>query len=357
MVAVQAGQDGQTHEGHGEQVARAELERSLRQRLRQQEHRDGGEQAADSGGQQRHTEGLARFAALRHRITVKRGRRGRRNARNLEQDRGDRTARDGRAIDRDEENNRRNRFHRVGEGQAEGNRHRGGNTRQRAEDRAQDDGDADHQEHARIKDRRTTGGQKLSHTHDIVASLKDILDRRDHRFKRQREVAQEADGAARQVDAEHAAEHDVEHHRDAHGSNQQTENVLLAKQQAVEEKNEHRSYDKADRLQNEGRGHHDHNAQEQLALEEVGDALCKSAEGEIRIALVLLDDLDDVDDDADLKQNDDRLWPDVRLKRVGVPRHTRRNRRFKHVREEREAKEDEEQNVDNQFKHSAATPL
>ena len=113
----------------------------------------------------------------------------------------------------------------------------------------------------------------------------------------------------------------------------------------------------ADRLQHEGRGHHDHNAQEQLALEEVGDALCKSAEGEIRIALVLLDDLDDVDDDADLKQNDDRLWPDVRLKRVGVPRHTRRNRRFKHMREEREAKEDEEQNVDNQFKHSAATPL
>ena len=81
------------------------------------------------------------------------------------------------------------------------------------------------------------------------------------------------------------------------------------------------------------------------------------AERKFRLAFVLLDDLDDVHDQADLKQNDDRLRPNVRLKRVGVSRDTRGNRGFQHMGEEREAKEDEEQNVDNQFKHSAATPL
>ena len=116
MVAVQTRQDRQAHERHGEQVARAELECGLRQRLRQQEHRDGGEQAADGGGQQRHAQRLARFAALRHGIAVKRRRRGRGNARNLEQNRGDRAARDGRAVNRDEEDDGRNRLHRVGEG-------------------------------------------------------------------------------------------------------------------------------------------------------------------------------------------------------------------------------------------------
>ena len=356
VVAVQARQDRQTHERHGEQVARAELERGLRQRLRQQEHRDGGEQAADGGSQQRHAQRLARFAALRHGIAVKCRRRGRGDARNLEQNRGDRAARDGRAIDRNEEDDGRNRLHRVGEGQAEGNRHRRGNARQRAEDRTEDDGDADHQEHARIKYCGCAGGQKLSHTHNAVASLKDVLDRSHDGFEPQRKVAQEADRAARQVDAEHAAENDVEHQRDAHRRNQQADDVLFAQQQTVEEEDEQRGHDEADSLQNEGGGDHDHDAQEQLALEEAGDAPHKSAQREIRIALVLLDDLDDVYDQADLKQNDDCLWPNVRLERIGVIRHFGGNRRFQHMGEKRVAKEDEEQNVDNQFKHSAVTP-
>ena len=87
-----------------------------------------------------------------------------------------------------------------------------------------------------------------------------------------------------------------------------------------------------------------------LLLRKPGILPTKSAQREIRIALVLLDDLDDVHNQADLKQNDDRLRPNVRLKRVGVSRDTRGNRGFQHMGEEREAKEDEEQNVDNQFK-------
>ena len=91
------------------------------------------------------------------------------------------------------------------------------------------------------------------------------------------------------------------------------DDVLFAQQQTVEEEDEQRGHDEADGLQNEGGGDHDHDAQEQLALEEAGDAPHKSAQREIRIALVLLDDLDDVHDQADLKQNDDCLWPNVRL--------------------------------------------
>ena len=86
-------------------------------------------------------------------------------------------------------------------------------------------------------------------------------------------------------------------------------------------------------------------------------ALGKSGEGKIRIALILANDLNDVDNQTNLKQNDNRLRPNVRLKHVGVFSHLDRDRRFQHMREERKAKEDDEQNVDNQLKHSATTPF
>ena len=96
--------------------------------------------------------------------------------------------------------------------------------------------------------------------------------------------------------------------------------------------------------------------EKQLAFEKRRDASDERAERKFRLSPVLLDDLDDVHDQADLKQNDDYLGPNVRLKHVGVFSHLDRDRRFQHMREERKAKEDDEQNVDNQFKHSAVTP-
>ena len=107
----------------------------------------------------------------------------------------------------------------------------------------------------------------------------------------------------------------------------------------------------------EKKNFHNHNAEKQFAFEERRHALGKCAERKLRVAFVLSDNLDDVDQQADFKQNDNRLRPDVRLERIGIARDTRGHSRFQHVGKERIAKEDEEQNVDNQFKHSAVTPL
>lgn len=104
------------------------------------------------------------------------------------------------------------------------------------------------------------------------------------------------------------------------------------------------------------RDNDDHHAHEHLAGEELGHTLQERGDGEIFLALVLLDDFVDVDGNADQQQDDDGLGPHVRLKRIGVIFGHGRHRRLEHVRKVREHEEDEQQNVDNQFKQSASAP-
>ena len=166
MIGVKHHQDRKTEEGDGEEVALPEGQRRFCQRLGQEEHDQRGEEAADRGGDQRHAQGLAGFAALGHGISVKgRGRRGG-HAGDLEEDRRDGAARDGRAVDRDEEDDGGHRAHRIGEGEAQGHGHGGRNAGQGAEDGAQDDGQHDHQEHgAAAPDCAKAGSKHLTQTH------------------------------------------------------------------------------------------------------------------------------------------------------------------------------------------------
>ena len=168
VIGIQHHQDGKAQEGNGKHVAVAEGQGGLAQRRAQQEHDQGGEQAADGGGQQGHAQGLARFAALGHGIAVKGGRRGRRHAGDLEQDGRDGAAGDGRAVDGRQEHDGGHRAHGVGEGEAQGHGHGGRHAGQGAEDGAQNDGHDDHQEHgASAPDCAKAGNKHLTSTHGL----------------------------------------------------------------------------------------------------------------------------------------------------------------------------------------------
>ena len=147
---------------------RLEGERELRQRLRQEDEEEEAGHAADEARHERDAERLAREALLLHLVAVDEGRGRVAGAGRADQDRRDRAAVLRADIGRDQEDEGRDRVHRVGEGQ-EQRHHDGG---RQAGERAAEDAPG----HA--EDRHQPGGRRR---HDVPGDpqrFHDVLSRR-----------------------------------------------------------------------------------------------------------------------------------------------------------------------------------
>ena len=189
MIRIQHNQDAQAQEGDGEHIAVAKCQSRLAQGAGQHEHHQGGEQAADGGGQQRNAQGLACLAPLGHGIAVEGGWRRGGHTGNLEQDGRDGAAGDGRAVDGRQKHDGGHRAHGIGKGKAQSHGHGCRHTGQSTENGAQDDGHNHHQEHgASAPDRTKAGNKHFTKTHKVDSSLEQI-------FQEQGERTQEGNGA------------------------------------------------------------------------------------------------------------------------------------------------------------------
>ena len=147
VISIQAGEDGQAHEGDSKQLGRTEAQSSLGQLGAEQEHAQSSKHTADGGANQRNTQGFTRLALLSHGIAVEGGGRRRRNAGDLKEDSGDTTTGDGGAVDGHQERDALNSGHAVGKGNTQSNSHGSGNAGEGAEDNTQNNGSQHHDQH------------------------------------------------------------------------------------------------------------------------------------------------------------------------------------------------------------------
>ena len=128
-------------EEHGEELRRPELQRELGDQRRQEGDQDDGDQGADERGGEGCSQRLVGAALLGHRMAVE-GRRHRpRLARNIEQDGGDGAAEQRAPVDAREHDDGRGRRHREGQRQQDRDAVGAAETRQHADDHAEQDAD------------------------------------------------------------------------------------------------------------------------------------------------------------------------------------------------------------------------
>lgn len=140
-LAGQAGNQGQAKDGDEEVLRGAEEQGHLGQRRRNEQQRDGAEQAADTGGNGGQANGLQCLALLGHGITVQTGGSRAGGAGRMDQNGRDGAAIDGRGVDGGQHNQGRRGIHAVCNGNQKGNAHGGAQAGQRADDHAADNAD------------------------------------------------------------------------------------------------------------------------------------------------------------------------------------------------------------------------
>ena len=101
----------------------------------------------------------------------------------------------------------------------------------------------------------------------------------------------------------------------------------------------------------------DQHAQEHLALEEIEAVFPEGLQGKLRIALVLANDLDDVDRQADHDQGNNHLGPHVRHQVVGILCVALGNLGLQHMGEESEHHEHQQEDIGKKFKQRILNSL
>ena len=150
---------GEAEHGDPEYLGRAEEQRHLGQRRRQQHQREGAGDAAEGRRHDRDLKREAALALLRHRIAVEGRRDGRRRAGNAQQNGGDRAAIHGAVVDARHQAEGDERLQPEGEGHQNRNRHRGAEARHGADDDARDHADDDGGEVRRGRERPAGHGE------------------------------------------------------------------------------------------------------------------------------------------------------------------------------------------------------
>jgi hypothetical protein len=142
---------GEAEDDDGEILRRGEGQGELGDRRRGQHHDHGRQQAAAQRGEQRPAQRLGRLALARHGVAVPQQGHVDRLARDAEQDGGEGAAVGAGDIHRRQQDDRRQQFHAVGEGQRQHHAHHQRQARQHGDQHAQHQADEQHQQVHRLQ--------------------------------------------------------------------------------------------------------------------------------------------------------------------------------------------------------------